>query len=100
MGGDEFAIIVENTSVENTSAENTAEHFMIDGIAEKVCELVSMPIPELPADMSISASIGAAIYPYHTRDKKRLLKYADVAMYEAKKNKNTWRLYEPSLEHD
>jgi diguanylate cyclase (GGDEF)-like protein len=120
MGGDEFAIILENTGVEdsvveasvveasrdegsdveNASLKNVTESYIIDGIAEKVCELISMNIPELPANMPISASIGAAVYPHHTRDKKRLLKYADMAMYEAKKNKNTWRLYEPSLEHD
>ena len=34
--------------------------------------------------IKITASIGLATYPVHTKDKRELLKMADMAMYRAK----------------
>ncbi|MDP2056350.1 MAG: diguanylate cyclase, partial [Thiobacillus sp.] len=34
----------------------------------------------------ISPSIGVAFYPEHSNDYKQLIRYADEAMYDAKKN--------------
>jgi GGDEF domain-containing protein len=35
---------------------------------------------------SIGVSIGIAVFPYHGREPNALLRKADAAMYEAKKN--------------
>jgi diguanylate cyclase (GGDEF)-like protein len=89
MGGDEFAVIVEDMS--------DIEYAAV--VAEKMQDILSESIVELPQHMDISASIGIAIYPLHTREKKELVKLADIAMYQAKQHKNTWRIYgeEPAV---
>jgi GGDEF domain-containing protein len=46
--------------------------------------------------LSISASIGIALYPEHGVDESTLTKHADIAMYYAKAaGRNGARLFEP-----
>jgi EAL domain-containing protein (putative c-di-GMP-specific phosphodiesterase class I) len=45
--------------------------------------------------IDVDASMGIAIYPLHADDAGTLMKRADIAMYEAKKNHSTIALYEP-----
>ena len=44
----------------------------------------------------IGASLGIALFPEHGRDGAALMKRADVAMYEAKRNKTGFAVYDPS----
>jgi len=47
--------------------------------------------------VSVSLSIGVAVFPNHGRDPETLLKNADAAMYEAKsKGRNTYAVYGPA----
>lgn len=85
IGGDEFAVILEDVSTISK----------IPPIAEKLCQALQEPIEQLAEQPSVSASIGIAAYPDHALDKARLLKCADIAMYEAKQHKNAWHLYQP-----
>jgi predicted signal transduction protein with EAL and GGDEF domain len=48
--------------------------------------------------LSIDASIGAGIFPIHGEDASTLLRCADVAMYEAKRNGLSARLYSPAFD--
>jgi predicted signal transduction protein with EAL and GGDEF domain len=43
---------------------------------------------------NVGCSIGIAVYPEHGRDGEALLKYADIAMYDAKKDRNTFCFYD------
>ena len=46
--------------------------------------------------ISVSASIGIALFPQHSHEPSTLLKLADQAMYAAKrKGKNTFAFYAP-----
>ena len=76
IGGDEFAAILPQ--IENESD--------ISKVANLIIEKLSMPFNLNGIDVNISASIGIAIYPKDGTAAKELLKYADKAMYKAKKD--------------
>lgn len=71
-GGDEFVIMLPGLA-ERTAVRNRAE---------RIWQLLSgTPVV---GDTTMSASIGAAIYPRHGTTLDALMRAADVAMYEAK----------------
>ena len=71
-GGDEFVILLPGLS-ERTAVRNSAERIWN--------RLASSPVV---GDITITASIGAAIFPRHGTTLDALMRAADVAMYEAK----------------
>lgn len=77
VGGDEFAVILPRVGEEQDALV----------VAEKIRRAINEPF-ELAGGypMSISCSVGVAIYPEHGKDEKRLAKNADEAMYLAKAN--------------
>ena len=88
IGGDEFAIILENVKD-------------IEGgqrVAEKCLARLSSSMHIGGHDLHVSASIGIAMYPDHATELSMLLKYSDTAMYFAKSaGKNTYKVFTPSM---
>lgn len=88
IGGDEFAVINNNYGTDenihrkaNLLLEQFKKPFQLDGLA-----------------YYISASIGIAFYPENAIDAQDLVKYADSAMYAAKKmGRNRYYVYTPKL---
>jgi diguanylate cyclase len=76
IGGDEFVVIA-------TQLENTAH---AQQIAEKILQQCCAPIAINQHQYKLGASIGVSIYPNHGNDLAQLLKIADDAMYDVKKN--------------
>ncbi len=75
LGGDEFAIILSNLhTVDNATRVNT-----------RILQCLEKPFNISGIEITMSASIGIAIYPDNSLDANELLKYADIAMYRAKK---------------
>lgn len=74
IGGDEFVVLLR--LVENS------EMALI--VAEKIRKAIGQPCVIEGNTMSISCSIGIALYPQHGRDEITLSKNADDAMYKAK----------------
>ena len=74
IGGDEFALIVENMS----------NHRHIETLAKKIISVTSAPIYYKNETISISCSIGISKYPQDTTCKEELLHFADLAMYDIK----------------
>lgn len=72
LGGDEFTVIVPRADAENVARR-------IDAAMESVFRLEGRKL-------LVATSIGIALYPQHARSREHLLKCADVAMYEAKRN--------------
>lgn len=89
FGGDEFVILVpEFHEVSN-----------LEAVAEKILHSVSEPLTLKEQQYRISASIGIATFPEDGRDASDLLRSADLAMYEAKKDgKNTYLLFSEQLQ--
>jgi diguanylate cyclase (GGDEF)-like protein len=71
-GGDEFVVLLPGLE-ESSGVRNSAERIG--------ARLSSTPVT---GDVSISGSIGAALYPRHGATLGDLMQAADVAMYEAK----------------
>ncbi|MED1949505.1 putative bifunctional diguanylate cyclase/phosphodiesterase [Brevibacillus centrosporus] len=89
LGGDEFTLILENCDEPSLAAE----------LAEKLVKAIEVPYRLQNNDYYVSASIGIAIYPTHCASEEDLLKNADTAMYEVKKNgKNGHQFFSPVLD--
>jgi len=90
LGGDEFVLLLEQVA---TRAD--ANH-----VAKKALEAILNPIFIEKYNLSITASIGIAIFPNDSDDSEKLLNYADEAMYYAKKHgKNRYRFYSDIIDH-
>lgn len=77
LGGDEFLIL--------TGAETKYSYQDEDELAGKILQKLSEPFLIGQYDISISASIGTARFPYDTSIGPSLLSLADLALYAAKK---------------
>ncbi len=85
-GGDEFVLI---SSFDDTQAN---ELYLCAKIYE-ACRDIQLD----QMSFSPGCSIGVARYPEHGTELDELLRAADIAMYEAKKERNSMRLYQPKL---
>ncbi|MFF2019332.1 EAL domain-containing protein [Paenibacillus sp. NPDC058177] len=88
MGGDEFAVLFyPDTDVENSAV-----------LADKIIQEIGQPYYLKDNEFYVTASIGIALFPEHGQDAVQLLKNADTAMYEVKKNgKNGHQFYSVEL---
>lgn len=88
MGGDEFVILLDHL----THAEKAAE------IAERILTEVSLPIAIKDHSLTITPSIGIALYPKDGTDSDALIQNADTAMYSAKEHgRNAYRFFQRSM---
>jgi len=84
IGGDEFIIILRNLK-DSANAEK---------IAVSVRETLSTAFTYKKNQLFIGASIGISIFPEHGTDVDTLIKNADLAMYEVKRNdRNGYKIY-------
>ncbi len=66
-------------------------------LVENVLELLSEPFTIRGLSVVLGISIGAASYPNDGGDFNETKKYADMALQEAKKEKNCYRFFEESI---
>ena len=89
VGGDEFIQVFPGATTEE-DGRRIAEFLLKRFKTEVVSRYVDL--------YQVSLSIGVAMYPYHSDNHHVLIKYADTAMYHAKKSgKNQYRVYEDGL---
>lgn len=74
LGGDEFAIIVEDASPA-----------AVERIGRDLLERLGAPIDLGERQISIGASIGLACFPDDSRAVEDLLRHADIALYQVKR---------------
>lgn len=74
-GGDEFLILLNNI-------KNSRDVHLF---AEKLVHLLAQPYQTEDCNVSVSASIGAAIFPADGDSPQALISQADAAMYRAKR---------------
>ena len=89
FGGDEFAIL------QGMAAQPA--HAM--ALAERLLDVLSAPIRLRDAEVTVSTSIGVALFPDDGRKAEDLLRNADTAMYRAKADgKATCRFFESQMD--
>jgi diguanylate cyclase (GGDEF)-like protein/PAS domain S-box-containing protein len=87
VGGDEFAVLLEDTSTKHAAA-----------VAERIIATLQRPLTLEGMEVFVGASIGIALADYDETTPEELLRNADLAMYLAKsQGKGLWRLFEPSM---
>jgi len=84
IGGDEFVMIITDMS----------DHAEIEALCERLIHTVEQPMHFDGQDIHISASIGIALAPGDASQAAELLRYSDIALYEAKTSgRGIWRFY-------
>ena len=74
VGGDEFVVVLPE-SKRSTDAAN---------VAAKIMETLSQPVQAADRELTVTPSIGIAVFPEDGRDAAMLIRNADAAMYHAK----------------
>lgn len=89
IGGDEFVVMLPGIEHERDAAV----------VAGKILDALNQPFSVSGHEISISCSIGIAVYPEHGEEEKLLLLNADIAMYHAKRDgRNDYRLFAPHMQ--
>ena len=88
IGGDEFAILVSDVRDDATPAV----------VAARILEALSAPVTINDLPLTVRASIGVAVSTQHGVDAELLLRWADAAMYQAKRQGNTFAVYDAAKE--
>jgi diguanylate cyclase (GGDEF)-like protein/PAS domain S-box-containing protein len=74
IGGDEFVVVLPEIKRASDAAQ----------VAQKVIEELSRPIPADERELTVTPSIGIAVFPDDGRDAETLIRNSDAAMYHAK----------------
>jgi diguanylate cyclase (GGDEF)-like protein len=84
LSGDEFILVLPKANKQKAIE-----------IASKILDELKKPFVMKDSRITVTPSIGIAIYPEHGDDSETLIKHADKAMYQAKKDgKNNYAVYE------
>ncbi|MGW1270320.1 putative bifunctional diguanylate cyclase/phosphodiesterase [Streptomyces sp. NPDC002491] len=84
LGGDEFAVLLP-VADSTTSATRVARGLVSD---------LSSPLDLDGLTLVLEASAGVAVFPEHALDAEGMLRRADVAMYQAKRDRTGVEVYE------
>lgn len=91
FGGDEFVAIVNFSTVQHD----------VEKMASQFIKTIAEPVLLENTDVYVTASLGISIYPSNADDAESLVKYADTAMYEAKKEgKNQYLFYQDAFSQE
>jgi len=83
-GGDEFVVVVNGLS----------DRASVEKLCHRILDSLIRTISIGEHEVSIGASIGVALSPHDGNQTSELLRYADIALYEAKAaGRNTWQFY-------
>ncbi|WP_248930561.1 bifunctional diguanylate cyclase/phosphodiesterase [Paenibacillus hamazuiensis] len=88
LGGDEFMILVSNV-------RSTQE---LGRLCGQLTKTLSLPYRVEGRELYVTASMGISLYPIDSEDGETLIKFADMAMYRAKKlGSNKYQFYLPEM---
>ncbi|MES2820848.1 MAG: EAL domain-containing protein [Pseudomonadota bacterium] len=84
QGGDEFTLVLTST----------VSHQGIERLCARLIQALEQPFEVDGHEVFIGASIGIAMAPHDAAQADELLRFADIALYQAKTSgRNTWRFY-------
>ncbi len=88
QGGDEFIVLLDN--IEGTHS--------VDIICRTIINEISMPYTIHENEISVGVSLGVALSSLQGNNPSDLLRFADLALYHAKKSgRNTWVYYRSDM---
>jgi len=88
LGGDEFAVVLENVTDDEE----------VTGVARQIIERLRAPFLLSGHEAFVDASVGIAFNTDAEDDGQDLIRSADLAMYEAKKNgRGHYEIFHPAL---
>ena len=94
LGGDEFLLILEDSDEQARESRQRD----LKCVGDRIIERFSRPFLLDGNKVTVSPSIGFAIYPSDGKDGDELMRHADAAMYRAKnQGKNTCCFYTPEM---
>jgi diguanylate cyclase (GGDEF)-like protein len=89
VGGDEFTMLLEASDAQSAAEE----------LSERVFQAISGDIPVRGQKISISVSIGAALYPRDGREAATLMANSDAALYRAKADgRRMLQFFDPEMD--
>lgn len=95
FGGDEFVILIDGKECSLNDVKKNSKK-----IAKRILKAISEPFDLLDNKHTTTGSIGVVIFD-KSADKKDLLKYADIAMYQAKKSgRNIVKFFDQEMQHE
>jgi len=84
LGGDEFAVMFTAPTFKHA-----------EDVAARIVGAFDAPIILGDVSIDVNASLGIALYPAHADDAGTLMRHADIAMYDAKREHSGIAVYEP-----
>ena len=87
LGGDEFGVVMPAGSADDVLEAATRIH-----------EAVDEPFEIGGLSLAVKTSVGGVLYPDDASDADTLVRFADVAMYAAKRNRTRIELYNPAAD--
>ena len=94
LGGDEFVVILEDLASRAEQAAMQAEE-----VGEKIRAAIDRPGLVSGFEFYSTASIGISLFIGRETTAEELLKYADIAMYQAKEaGRNVVRFFDPDMQ--
>jgi diguanylate cyclase (GGDEF)-like protein/PAS domain S-box-containing protein len=89
MSGDEFVVVQANITSQNKAED----------LARRIIDSMSAPFLLEESEIRIGCTIGITLAPRDSQNAEKLLRYADLAMYQAKgEGRNTLRVYSPEMD--
>ncbi len=93
LGGDEFVVILEDLSTDIKAATNEART-----VSEKILVTLNQTYSLYDCEHDSSSSIGVAMFRDNQNSAEKLLRQADIAMYQAKANgRNSLCFFDPTM---
>ncbi|WP_207460542.1 EAL domain-containing protein [Azospirillum sp. SYSU D00513] len=91
LGGDEFTVILSDVK----------DRAGVDVVVRRILDRIEQPFQIAGQTLHLSASIGITFAPDQGTEVQQLVKNADVAMYQAKREGNgAWAYYAPDMDAD
>jgi|GEM_PF-3200305 len=89
LGGDEFTIMATNLTRSLDAAT----------VAQRILEATAQPFQILEHEIHVTGSIGISVHPEDGEEVEVLVKNADMAMYVAKEDRNSYLFFTEEMNH-
>ncbi len=88
LGGDKFVFIFSQIAKAETAAY----------IAQRLLDAIAEPFVIQGQELYVTASIGITIFPHDGNDEETLMKYADIALHQAKlQGRNSYQFFREEM---